>query len=382
MPAPLTLAQVRASFTLDEATDELIDQLDSLGFSATSWQEGSVQRTIVVIMAFVYWKLREFIASISYFAFNSSSSGDALTSFSDSHYDNQRVTAVAAQHTCVLTGGAVGPPHTVVIDQLVASDGTLTFRNKTAGTVPASGTLSLTFECETLGADGNVANGTITTLQTPLAGVTINNPDPGTGTSITRVGADAELDAALQLRNSSKWSTLDPVTAIADRYEYTARTVVANCRVAVDDSNPGGPGTIYVYIAADDGVATSGEQTLVDNAIDAAAFGGTHTVYIATADALAITATIYYDPDYTSSDVEDAVDAAVETYINAAPIGGYDYSPGPSAVIDRDGLLAAIRAVDGVEKVSMTVPSADFSVTAYHVATAGTHSWTMTAVTA
>lgn len=382
MTSPLTLEQVRTEPTLEEVTDDFLTQLDALGFSATSWQTGSVARTISVTCAYTAYSLRRFVSALSYQGYNSDASQSMLTKFSASHYDNARVEATSTIGTVVLTGGSSGPPHTISAGEIVVSDGTYTFRNTTGGTVPASGTLSITVEAETAGSDSNVANGTITTMVTPLAGVSCNNPDPGSGTWITTLGADEETDAALRLRNSSKWSSLSTVEAISDRYEYIARTVVSNARVKVDDSNPSGPGTLTVYLAAEDGVASGAQVTLVDNAIDAAHFGGTHTTTASSSDTLTITATVYYDSSYTSGAIQAAVEAAITAYVNGAPIGGYDFSPGPDEVIDRDGLLSAIRGVTGVRKVAMSVPAADFSLSsAYHVAIEGSHSITYTAVT-
>jgi len=379
MPSPLTLAQLRAGYTLEQATEDMLAQLTLLGFSASSWQEGSPERTIVVIVAWIFVQLRAFVAALSYVGFNSGATGDILTEFSDSHYDNQRVLASAAQVRCVLTGAAIGPPHTFSAGELIGTDGTLTFRCLEGGTIGASTTLAVTFACERLGTVGNVADNTITTLSSPLAGVTINNPDPGTGTSIVVLGTDEEMDAALQARNSAKWATLSTVEAIADRFEAIARTAVTNCRVAVDDANPDGPGTLTVYLAADDGVATGGEVTLVDAAIDAAHFGGTHTTVAAAADVLAVTATVYYDPSYVSATVQAAVEDAIDAYVNAAPIGGYMFGSGADNIIDRDGLFGAMRAVAGVRKVSMTLPAGDFSVDEFDVATVGVVTLTMTA---
>lgn len=376
MPS-LTLAQIREAFTAEDATQALIDLLDTLGFSASSWQSGSVQRTMVQMSGYVYFALRSYVAGISYLAFNDTSDGDALTAFSASHYDNDRILATAAQHTCTLTGGAVGPPYTIAAGEVVATDGTRTFRNVTGGTIPAGGTLTgVRFDAEVAGSDGNVSVGAIDTLVTPYAGVTITN------TALAVAGVDEETDAALRLRNSAKWATLSIVEAIADRYEYVARTALSNCRVVVDSTNPNGPGTLDVYLATSTGVASGANVTAVQTAINAEAFGGVATVVAAAAQAVPVTGTVYFASGYTAGAIQTAVESAIAAFINAAPIGGYDYSPGPSSIIDRDGLLAAIHGCDGVSKVTLSAPSADVTVTTYSVATVGTLTITYTQITA
>ena len=382
MTAPYTLAELRASLTLDDSTDDVIDLLDGEGFDATSWQDGSPERTIAMTVAYLKYALRQFTESISYLGFNDDSTGDALTALSKSHYDNTRTAAVATQGTVVLIGGLVGPPHTISVSGLVVSDGTRTFRNTTGGTVTAGGTLSVTVQAEVAGSAGNVANSTITSMVTTLAGVTCSNPAIGsTGTWVTRLGVNAELDPALQARNSAKWATLSDIEAISDRYESVARTVVANCRVKVDTSNPSGPGTVTVYVAGQSGAATSGERALVDAAIDANKFGSVHTTSIASSDSLVVQGTVYYDSDYTSAATETAVESAIDAYINAADIGGYDFSPGPSGVIDIAGIDRSVLNTTGVRNWARTSPASNFAVGAYHVAVAGTHVITYTAVT-
>ena len=92
------------------------------------------------------------------------------------------------------------PYDQATLTQLEAADDTigLKYRNITAGTIPAGGSLPLIFEAESPGAQYNVPNNTITVLNTPLNGVTINNPDPGSGTWITSEGSDVETDERLK----------------------------------------------------------------------------------------------------------------------------------------------------------------------------------------
>ena len=364
----LTVTQLRTPVTNDQATQTLIDLLAQLGFPSTSWQEGSIQRTFLEMMAYVYALMTTLVASLVTFCFNELAEAEALTLFSASHYDNTRIAALKTQGLATLTGGATGSfPYTVNIGDLVISDGTTTFRNITGGTLAVSSTLLLSWEAETAGSAGNVADNTITTMVTPLAGVTVNNPDPGTGTWVSRLGQDLETNVALRSRNRTKWAAL-PIETPADGYVYIAQSAVANCRVEVDDSNPGGAGTVYAYIAADDGVATGPEVTAIQNALDARIMGGVATAYGAAAQVQNFTFTVYYDADGVAADVKTAVDAAIAAVINAADVGGNDYSPGPSAVIR---IQTAIEAVEYVPTVVMTTPAADIPVVAHKVVTVG-----------
>ena len=384
----LTLTQLRTVKTRAEWLTSILSLLNQLGFTATSWQEGSIQRTIIETVAGVASDINAMVAALSYLMFVRDASGEALTQLALSNYQVTRTTSGSTRGYVRLTGGASGPPHTVAASELVVSNGSKTYRNLATFTVNASSYVDVLVEAEEPGDASNVGNSTITTIMTPLAGVTCSNPAYGTtGTWITVPGVNEESDAALRERCYDRWSTLAAVEAISDRYEYVSRTELPNCRVKVDSSNPDGPGTIRIYLAQDDGVASGAEATAVNNAIAAECFGGPdapttpyHTTIAATAAAVAITGTVFYDASLTdSATCQTAVEAAVSAYINAAPIGGYSYGSGADNIIDRDGIIDAIRNVTGVKKVTLSSPSGDTAVAAYAVATAGTFTVTYTA---
>ena len=81
------------------------------------------------------------------FALNSTSSGEALTRLSDSHYDNQRAGAVTAQRRVTLACASTAGPHTINVGEVVIvhADGD-TYRNIADGvTVYPSGANFLLF---------------------------------------------------------------------------------------------------------------------------------------------------------------------------------------------------------------------------------------------
>lgn len=380
----LTLAQLRATRTRAEWRSDVITVLSDLGFSATSWQPGSVQLTIVEAIALVGAVLQSNIASLSYLGFSSDAEGDMLTGLSESHFANDRLPPVATRGYVRFSGGVSGPPHTISAGSAIvaATVGGTThqYRNVDAITVPLSGYVDAIVEAEVPGEGANVGNGTITTLVTSYAGVSVSNPAYGTtGTWLTVSGENEESDSALRERNATKWSTLSVVTAIDDRYEYIARTAVNNCRVRIDSSNPAGPGTAYLYLALETGAAGSPQVTLVQDAITAAYLGPGITVVASAATSVAVTATVYYAPGAVSATVQAAVEAAIADFINGAPIGGYSYGTGEENIIDREGLVAAMSAVPDVRRVIVTTPAGDTSIPGYGVATVGTVTLTMTA---
>lgn len=256
------------------------------------------------------------------------------------------------------------------------------FRNLTGGTVAAAGgTLSITVEAVKKGSAGNVGNGAITVLVTPLAGVTSSNV-------LISTGEDPELDAALRLRNSTKWARLS-VELVRDAYINIALEASASIRRAeVNDTNPRGPGTIDVYIAGDSGIVGSEEIAAAQNAFAAV---GTHTksypvddtiyplnpdptrVLVLPADAAPIDfeGVVYFGSTYSAAATQLQVEAAIRAYITLAPIGGYPY-PSPGSVIPKNNIEHAIMAVPGVRTVNLALPSADVPVGGFSVATVRT----------
>ena len=378
----LTLEQLRTPITPDEALTGLLTIAQSLGFNTTSWQSGSTQRTFIQIFAQVDSTFTNVTDSLSRLAFNNTSFGDGLTAFSSSNYDNDRIDATNTIGDIVLTGGAVGPPHVVAAGDIVAADAAgVTFRNITAGTIPASGTVTLSFQAETPGTTGNVANNTITILQTALAGVTINNPDPGSGSWITTLATDEETDAALISRNITKWGTLSPSDP-ADRYEFFVRTAVPSAtRVEVDDSNPRGPGTLDVYIAAATGVSSAADVSATQTELD--------RIKNPTADVLALAATAQLQNfTYTAfvltanntAATQAAIQQALEDYTNGLDIGGDIFPDAIQGIWVLSEALQAMSEIAGVERVEFAVPTGNTSILGHHIMTVGAVTATYTSV--
>ncbi len=369
---PLTFAQLTTPVTRDQVLQDMLDELQSLGFNVTSWQSGSVQRTLLTAVAEVWSTATESVAFLATMAFNDTSETDALTFFADSHYDNQRVTNLATEGLVVLTGGAVGPPHTIVAGDVVVRDPVSgeTFENTTGGVIPASGTLIPTFKARTPGTNGNVANDTITEMVTSFTGVTANNPDPGSGTWITTLGVDTEADATLRTRNTTKWAVLN---FAAPREAYVQLALGADSditRVTTDDSNPRGPGTVDVYIARAAGIATGADVTTVQDEIDDKRPVTADVLAIAAAaQAVVVTGTIHVTTSLNDATKQAAIEQAAIDYIDGLVIGGEILPPATTGVVVFSELLGAITAVAGVRSVALTAPTVDVAVSGFSVAT-------------
>lgn len=365
----LSVPQLLSPTTRDEARETIISNLDSVGFAASSWQDGSVQRDIIEIVSVVWADLSSAVKVLASAIFLDLSSGSLLTGLAKSHYGLERKAAVRARHEIVHTAAPTAGPYTVAIgDLVVAHEATgHTHRNITGGTIPAGGTLPLTFEAEVAGASRNAAPGELTSLVTPLAGVTVNNP-----AGPTQNGEDEESDASLKVRCKARWPLL-AIELPGDGYAGVALSVAGVERVDVDATNPGGPNTMDVYVAGSDAAAgalvVNAVQVAIDNRKAPAAIV---TVMPAAEQVVNVTATVHVLAAQNTSSKQSELEDAVEDYLNSLAIGGLVLPPSTSGVLDRDSLIGAIKAVSGVVAVAMSVPSADVAIPLHTIAIVGT----------
>lgn len=150
------------------------------GLPATSWQAGSVPRTLIAGQAEISADLHTSLRNLANAGFlNSAADGgdDWLTLLAFEQWDVTRDAPVATVGIATLTD-AGGGPHVIAAGALIASDDVSghQYRNITGGTLALSGTLALRFQAVGTGSAYNIGNGSMTTLVTALAGVSVNNP--------------------------------------------------------------------------------------------------------------------------------------------------------------------------------------------------------------
>lgn len=340
----------------------------------------------------IWSKLTAWAVFLKEIGLNETSSGDGLTRFSKSHYDNVREEAVATQRTIELTCEATEGPHTFGLDDILIAEPTgRTYRNNYDPalypvTLPSGGTVTLVFEAEVAGAGSNVGVGTVTIMQTTYAGVTI------TADTSFRLGVNQESDARLRLRNSTKWALLsiqlirEGVIALA----LKARPGVT--LVEVDDQNPRGQGTFDVYIAGEHATASATDIQVVQTALAGRFFGSDACRTRKAPDVFVdLTGTVYYDSKYSAADVQKAVEdldvGSLPAFLSTVPLGGFDFSPGPANLVPKNDIEATIRddtKINGqkvVRTVVLSVPPGDVSVLSYGKVIKGAWNLTYTAVT-
>lgn len=355
----LSLSQLLTPSSEDESLAAILSILDGLGFTATSWEDGSVQRTIVQMVARLHSDATNTRLGITKGRYNDTAEGDWLTLKSTSDFDNERIAAVATRVKMTISDPLNVGPATIVISQLVAKDQLgATYRNIEGGTVTLGGSLTLQFDAEVPGA----ANPTQLELTTPIAGMTavIAVTDP-----IVRPGAAAEADPRLRTRNRSKWATLS-YAAPADAYVAWALAASSFItRAWVDDLNPRGPGTLDIYCAGPSGpVPGPVLVTVIDyiegniDGISRRPLGSDVQAFSASSASVNITGTLYVAPSYGLTATRDAVYAAITALLETLPVGG---------TVLLAELYSTIMEVAGVTNVHLTAPTSDTTVAATSV---------------
>lgn len=350
----LTLAQLLTPSSEDESLATILSILDGLGFTASSWESGSVQRTFVQLLARLHSSATNTTLAITKGRYNDLAEGDWLTLKSSSDFDNERIPAVATRVKMTISDPNSVGPTTIVISQLVAKDQDgFTYRNIDGGTIPVGGSLTLQFDAETPGA----TNPDTLELSTPLAGYTAAKAavDP-----IVIPGAAAESDERLRTRNRSKWATM----AYAEPQDaYIAWTLAASpsiTRAFVDDLNPRGPGTLDIYCAGPSGpVPGPVLVTVIDyiegniDGISRRPLGSDVQAFSASSATVTITGTLYVAPSYNLTATRDTVNAAIEALLETLPVGG---------TVLLAELYSTIMGVTGVTNVHLTAPTSDTTV--------------------
>jgi len=354
----LSLQQLLTPKTEEEALDELLTFLGSIGFNATSWQTGSKARHIVQLLARLRSSFSNTTLLITKGRYNDTAEGAWLHLFSRSHYNNEVVPAQTARIRIQLNDtNDVGPFSVPASDSIAKDEHGVTYRNIASISLPEGGDILVDYEAESPGALNE--RPASVSLVTPMAGVTV------TLNTVIRPGADQESDTRLRDRNRSKWSTLSQA-APGDAYRTWAMEASPSVtRVWVDDLNPRGPGSIDVIIAGAGGALPGAVADTVLDYIN----GGVDGVYrrplsanldvvSATNYTVNVTGTLYSYGSYDLAAVRTAAHAAVNTYISTVAVGG---------TVLLAELYRRIMAVTGVYNVQITGPTADVTVTAGQV---------------
>lgn len=349
---PLSLFDLQTPVTRESVRALLIGLLADAEFPVDAWQDEGAARAFVELQAHLGAQQSEPVALMAKMAFLSSALADYLDALVKSNYDEIRNGAVATVMPVRFVNASATTYVMSASSVVLMSSNGRTYSLLSGGTITAGTTTTLDVRAEVAGAAGNVPAQTLQ-LVTPLAGVTAIFDG-----TFTIAGADAESDPNLRERARTKWATLRAEKIAAGVLNLVRSAAPSVHGVSIDDENPRGPGTLDVYLAAENATAGVSDVAAVQAALDGALFGtGTDeeaglAIAAPTLD-LDLEATVYVR-GLTPEAAQTALLAAHQAFLLTVPVGGFDLRPGPQNVILPGQITDALSGVAGVVSASVT----------------------------
>jgi hypothetical protein len=254
--------------------------------------------------------------------------------------------------------------------QVAATQGGAALPLTTNGSGTYGSKLELDIVADEAGSDSSASVGEIDTMVTTFLEVTCSN-------TTAAVGLDEESAESIVEGCRDKLASLSP-NGPADAYDYVAKnstltgtTGITRSRTDADSST----GEVVLYVAGPSGAVSAADLALVATAI---ALWATPLCITATATnttnlAVAITYTvwIYNSVGLTQAQVEEGIEAALDTMFATRPIGG-DVVSG-SGRLSHSLIEATIRGAypDDIFDVQVTTPAGDTAISLWQVATKG-----------
>ncbi len=274
-------------------------------------------------------------------------------------YQETRLPALTAQGTLTVAVPLGAAAATYVAGNLLVEDlqtGAY-FRNTNAAPVKinAGSSAVVSFEATVAGGAANPLGGATFALVSGPAGASIGVTVSGWTT--TRAGRDAESNGFYLQRCTSKWGALGYGGNI-DAYNYWIPTSTpAITRWMVRADNPGGPGTIWVYLADSAGPASGGEIASVDAYLQPRKALGSSTLRCFAAAAHTVTITAALDQDGSNPTALAQAASALSDLRSAFPMGGVlDLALIEALLRGVPVFSADVDTVTGTRKLYLSAP--------------------------
>lgn len=348
----------------------------AIGLPVDTWQAGDPSRSLFHVEAETLSTLESTAAGYISSGFLDYASGEWLKILAEQQYGVTVPEATYATTTVTLTNTGGGYYPDIEAGDLTFKNSTTdkTYRNTSGGTL-ASGpgtTLDVTVVADEAGSDSSAAATEIDTMVTQLTGVTCSNAEAAVGTdeqdeSVTRAQCRAKLDSL---------SPNGPKGA----YDYVARdpdlagTSACTRSRTYSDSDTG---DVTVYLAGPSGGVVEADRALIEEAIldYATPLCITPSVLAATNVTVAVTYSIwlYNSVNEDASEIEEAIEAALEAMFADRPIGGDIVPPATTGKLYQSLIVSTIRSVyPEAFRVTVSAPAADTDLDNGQVAVLGT----------
>lgn len=365
--------------TRDEVLETMLSLCATFGLPTTSWQSGSVVRTILTVIASVIATLSLVLVEITKGGFGDYVSDAQAPLWAKQTFDVDIIEAEPATGTVDLTNSSVTAydldPGELIVAH--ATTGKL-YRNTALIHIPASGTLAdVDIASDEVGTGSNAAPGTITVLVSNQTGVTPTNP-------ASVLGSDLETTPHLVARARTKLGSLSPMGA-KDAYNFVATSISATSTPITRTKTVQNiaTGETTTYLATADGAPTGGDVAIVQADFDVMAEPWTAQATAAAATEVPIDVTYQVwiqGTSLTTPQIETLIATALAKYMSQAPLGGYIVPPdtGDIYVEELEGVIRNV--VVGTVRVAVTVPASDFALVSNEVPTLGTVTPTVTLI--
>lgn len=180
----VALSDLLATPSEEDLRQQFLADLNAAGFPITDWQSGATLKTYVYLQARAYLiALGQVIPDIAAGGYLSEAQGEWLTLLAKQVFNIDRQAATFTVQQATLTCAPGNGPYTVVAGTLVAqTTAGHRYTNLTGGALAAGSPLQLQWQSEGPVDSGSAATSyvdtanSMTTMVTPLLGVTINNP--------------------------------------------------------------------------------------------------------------------------------------------------------------------------------------------------------------
>lgn len=345
----------------------------------TAWGSSGGYRQLIEVDAQALTAFNQQQPALAAGGYTTKATGSWCDLLGQNFYNLNRNLAAVTQGLLTLTDAAGAGPFTIAPGTMwFATSGGLRYSNLTGGTLALNGTLQITIAAEFSGSSYNVGNGTIQTIVAgTLPGVTVNNPDPGSGTWITSQGSDDETDSAYMLRCQQRWPSLGTgsTAAVYQLWATSAEAAAGHATTitkALVISDPTTAGQVDIYLAGASGSVGAGAITDAQNYIGPRVpLGSTLSIVSATNAVMTLAGTVnYYAALTTLSTLQAAIAAALVAYFKALGIGSD--AGGANVKVYYTALEATVGSQTGVRNITtftLNGGTADVGLTLGQVAT-------------
>ena len=381
----LTISQILAPVTTAQARNTLVTILVSSGIPADRWKSGGIAFSILTAAATLFSLTTTQITQIIAYFFLPISTGFGLQLLAQYGYGVTVPQATFASGPFAL-GNSGGAIYTVLAGQFSVQNTVTgqTYTNVTDISIPSGPpntvTATIQIQCTVPGSQGTANPGDISTILTPLLGVSGSNP-------ISLVGIDQPSDAAIRtlcLASLGARSVRGPRSAYVFAI-MTATNPLTTNPVNINRwtvSNASHTGIVGILVTGPDGTTDPFDLQGVKNNIELIARPDEVTAITTAATAIpyspTIQSTVIAPTSVSPSDIQTAMATAVTNYLKAYPIGGQfvqdDAHPGGFQGLVTAGIYGAMAqgaaSIPGCIFVSAR-GAPDLSLTSTQVATNG-----------